>query len=304
MDEEEKRDNTANNEEGQDKLEAPEPKETIEATPEKPELESAPEAIEIEPTPTTPAIEAAPALAELPATESALASSPFKPVKKKKSKKKLIIILVTVAVLLVAGCAAYFMFFNNSSDKPAKTKKSETSKNESKKDSSKKEPAVKYLSYTTSHDKLTFEYPEGWKVNTETQTFSGEDGKNYNTYIESPSGYKISLMETEVGGVGGVCNPEDGVMMIVHKEASTKITGVNVVSYTAPSDDAEFKIHASVFAGPYDTPVNTCSVVYDVFFQQKIVTKDNLVSFGGSGKPSQAEYPEVVKILASIRQES
>ncbi|MDR1032674.1 MAG: hypothetical protein LBL84_01530 [Candidatus Nomurabacteria bacterium] len=272
-------------------LEAPEPKEKLEAAPDEVKLEPAPKELELE---------SVPAPAELPATPSVGALP-----KPKKSKKGLVIALVVVLLVACAACASYFLFFNKSEDKPADTKKEETSKQD---EEPKKEEEAKNKTYTTQYNKLSFDYPDSWKVTGETDSYDGRT--NYFTTVESPTGYKLYLSEANYGGVGGACDPETAPLVQVHKEADTKISGVAVVSGVMPNDGG-FSIRASIFTGPYDSPVSDCSVKFDGLIQQKISTDSILVRFSNTApsqvdalkRPSDAEYQEVVKILSSLRQE-
>jgi hypothetical protein len=271
----------------QKKLVAPEPKESIEPAPALPELDSAP---------AEPELPAAPAVAELPVAES---SDHLLPPAHKKPKNLLAALVVVAIVLLASAGAAAYLLSNTSDNRSAETEEPTTPE-----ETEPVEPAEtpKYLTHTTDHNKLSFDYPNGWKVSSESEEIS--DGlKRFYTYVESPNGHKLQLTEDEMGGIGGYCVPEEAPKVQVHKEADTKTTGVVVVSYVQPYSGS-FSLHASVYSGPYDTEVSGCSTGYDEFFTDKINTKDALVSFTytGTERPAEADFAEIVKVLSSLRQ--
>ena len=171
---------------------------------------------------------------------------------------------------------------------------------------------VEYLSYTTPRSNLTFDYPKGWSVDSNVEEFEhvGEDYYNEKTTITTTEGYEIQLQYSNAGGVGGTCDPDDMEPTIVaHKEADGMTAGLSVVSFRYIQSGVGFFL--STFTGPYDEPLVGACEVYEL-------TGSNVLDLSGNGDdwgitffgnatevefPSESEYADVVKMLASLRVE-
>jgi hypothetical protein len=171
---------------------------------------------------------------------------------------------------------------------------------------------TEYLTYTTEVNKVSFDYPSDWQVTNKTKV-EGELTAS-TTFIKSPSGYTLYLNEVIGGGIGGYCVPEEQGTVTVHKEADTEIDGIIVISR---DNNGNYLIEASKYSeGIFDIPISYCDVYMANFLGDLGADNGGLVTFGNSNgvnsdasysdgqlknKPNADEYPQVVKILASLR---
>jgi len=174
-----------------------------------------------------------------------------------------------------------------------------------------------YSTCITEMYHLMFDVPADWTVKHIKKQLTPPSGPgvsnlSYITSITSISGYSVYLTEYDMPAqVGGSCDWEEEEVhpsKVIHKEASGLMAGYQVISNSSRSD-----LRLSAFAGPYDTPVNSCATMYDwiigdgsgfalpsgsIIFANRNFDgyPDNLTP------PPTNEYAEVVKILASLRQ--
>ena len=169
-----------------------------------------------------------------------------------------------------------------------------------------------YLTHTTKRNYLTFDYPAAWSVEVAEQT----NGHGDVTTVTTTNGYQVKLLEDPIGGIGGWCDPADpseaGQNVIVTKEADSRIPGMMVISHESGfENDSRQYLYLSTYTGPFGSPVSRCNVFMTFGVNFHINTTDSIVTFGNAfgadsssdAFPDSTEYPEVVKLLASLRQE-
>ena len=138
---------------------------------------------------------------------------------KHKSNKGSVIALVVVIILAIAAVVGTWYYMNNKAKNDKKTRDAQIQQlqnqlNELKKQSAKQDETADWLTYNDVYDGLSFKYPKDWKMTTIDKTAEIKrdvpewKGPFINTYITSPSGFKITL-KSHISGIGGGCNPPE-----------------------------------------------------------------------------------------------
>jgi hypothetical protein len=254
-------------------------------------------------------------------------------VKQKRPKnafKPLAIVLIVVVVALAATAGVFGVKFMNQrrdidhlknqvTQLQTSAKGGQTTDNST---TNSNNNAATKKSFTSSLYGLTFDYPANWTVGA-TTTQRGQDApqETDTTVVTTAGGYKILLTEGYIDGLGGTCDPSSTDTVSVHKEATSVVSGLSVIStqFSATYNNV-FDLQLSSYSGPFDTPTDSCPFILSypgLIKPSKFGVTDssgaavtwisfsNVHESGGDGptttKPSDTEYPQIVAMLASLR---
>lgn len=105
-------------------------------------------------------------------------------------------IILVVVVVLAIGAAGYYAYDarHNSNDSSVSVPEGQSKKNQQ----------VKLATYSSKTDTFSFNYPEKWKLSSNTEAVDGLSEKSEKVVITSPTGL-IVMFTTGNGGIGGAC---------------------------------------------------------------------------------------------------
>jgi len=225
------------------------------------------------------------------------------PAKKKGKATGALVLILILAVVVVAGIFLWPMItenMNGNNGENGTNESQEEVENEAEED----EDTV-LETFVSDFTGFAFDYPEDWVINTARST--NGDVIGHTTTITSPLGSILQLRESNGGGVGGWCDPEE------HEDVSVRFFGatnlksshnsapLTVIDYGNENGGA---LHLSNIDISSRQMMNPCALRFSNFLNIEGMGDHTFIFEANTDAMTEEDFTKMVAILLSSRLEN